>query len=36
MTRSSAQGIRTVLHPVTDLATLTDPDGDVLGLIQDR
>ena len=55
MTGSSTQGIKTVLHPVSDLAagasvkdsprdvgggrlvaTFTDPDGNVLGLIQDR
>ena len=54
MTGSSAQGIKTVLHPVSDLATakpvyaavlggggrlvatVTDPDGNVLGLLQDR
>jgi hypothetical protein len=30
MTDSSPQGIKTVLHPVTD------PDGNVLGLLQDR
>jgi hypothetical protein len=27
---STTQGIKTVLHPVTD------PDGNVLGLLQDR
>jgi hypothetical protein len=47
LTGSSTQGIRTVLHPVSDLATakvgggrlvatVTDPDGNVLGLLQDR
>ena len=69
MTGSTAQGIKTVLHPVSDLArakevyasllgvtaagatvkepvrdvgggrlvaTVTDPDGNVLGLLQDR
>ena len=70
MTGSSPQGIKTVLHPVSDLATakevyaallgvppqtdesyyvgfeefgggrlvatVTDPDGNVLGLLQDR
>jgi predicted enzyme related to lactoylglutathione lyase len=53
MSGSSTQGIRTVLHPVSDLAaakkepvrdvgggrlvaTVTDPDGNVLGLLQDR
>ena len=69
MTGSSTQGIKTVLHPVSDLATakavytallgvppeadssyyvgrdvgggrvvatFTDPDGNVLGLLQDR
>ena len=57
MAASSTQGIKTVLHPVSDLAkatgatvkesphdvgggrlvaTVTDPDGNVLGLIQDR
>jgi hypothetical protein len=52
MTGSSTQGIKTVLHPVSDLATakavyaacsasrlvatVTDPDGNVLGLLQDR
>jgi predicted enzyme related to lactoylglutathione lyase len=58
MTGSSTQGIKTVLHPVSDLAevtaagatvkepahdvgggrlvaTVTDPDGNVLGLLQD-
>ena len=61
-TGSSTQGIKTVLHPVSDLATakevyaagaivkepahdvgggrlvatVTDPDGNVLGLLQDR
>jgi predicted enzyme related to lactoylglutathione lyase len=53
MTGSSTQGIKTVLHPVSDLATakavyaaahdvgggrlvatVTDPDGNVLGLLQ--
>jgi predicted enzyme related to lactoylglutathione lyase len=51
---TSTQGIKTVLHPVSDLAaatvkqapqdvgggrlvaTFTDPDGNVLGLLQDR
>jgi hypothetical protein len=40
---TSMTGIRTVLHPVTDLdkatgrvvATFTDPDGNVLGLLED-
>jgi hypothetical protein len=32
----STQGIKTVLHPVSDLATAPDPDGNVLGLLQDR
>jgi len=60
MTGSSTQGIKTVLHPVSDpatakkvyaallgepahdvgrgrlVATVTDPDGNVLGLVQDR
>ncbi len=49
MTGSSTQGINTVLHPVSDLATAkavyaallgvppqTEPDGNVLGLLQDR
>jgi hypothetical protein len=59
MTGSSTQGIKTVLHPVSELATakavhaallgvppqtgggrlvatVADPDGNVLGLIQDR
>ena len=53
MTGSSTQGIKTVLHPVSDLATanvpdieaklaevtaaaVTDPDGNVLGLLQGR
>ncbi len=59
MTGSSTQGIKTVLHPVSDLATakavyaallgvppqtdesrlvatVTDPDGNVLELLQDR
>ena len=37
MTGSSTQGIKTVLHPVSDLAAaMTDPDGNVFGLLQDR
>jgi hypothetical protein len=38
MTGSSTQGIKTVLHPVSDpaTATVTDPDGNLLGLLQDR
>ena len=42
MTGSTTQGIKTVLHPVSDLTTaktvytVTDPDGNVLGLLQDR
>ena len=52
MTGSSTQGIKTVLHPVSDLAAAKavyaallgvppqtdepDPDGNVLGLLQDR
>jgi hypothetical protein len=53
MTGSPTQGVKTVLHPVSDLAaakkepahdvgggrlvaTVTDPDGNVLGLLQDR
>jgi hypothetical protein len=51
MTGSSTQGIKTALHPVSDLATakavrdvgggrlvaaVSDPDGNVLGLLQDR
>jgi hypothetical protein len=40
MTGSATQAIKTVLHPVSDggrlVATVTDPDGDVLGLLQDR
>ena len=36
MTDSSTQGIKTVLHPVSDLATVSDPDGNVVGLLQDR
>jgi hypothetical protein len=47
MTGSATEGIKTVLHPVTDkepardvgggrlVATVTDPDGNVLGLLQD-
>ena len=53
MTGASTQGIKTVLHPVSDLAgatvkeaprdvgagrlvaTVPDPDGNVLGLLQD-
>jgi hypothetical protein len=54
MSDSSVEGIKTVLHPVTEfaaatavkeaahdvggsrlVATFTDPDGDVLGLLQD-
>ena len=38
MSDSSTQGIKTMLHPVSDLTTakVTDPDGNVLGLLQDR
>jgi predicted enzyme related to lactoylglutathione lyase len=42
MTGSSTQGIKIVLHPAHDVgggrlvATVTDPDGNVLGLLQDR
>ena len=49
MASSSTEGIKTVLHPVSDLATAkavyaallsvapqTDPDGNVLGLLQGR
>jgi hypothetical protein len=53
MTATPTQGIKTVLHPVADLAaakpiyaallgggrlvaTVTDADGNVLGLLQDR
>ena len=53
MAGSSTQGIKTVLHPVSDagatvkepahddgggrlVATATDSDGNVLGLLQDR
>ena len=40
MTGSSTQGIKTVLpHDVGGgrlVATVTDPDGNVLGLLQDR
>jgi hypothetical protein len=41
MTESSTKGIKTALHQVSDLtaakavATFTDPDGNVLGLLQD-
>jgi hypothetical protein len=37
MTGSSTQGVKTMLHPVSDLATatVTDADGNVLGLLQD-
>jgi hypothetical protein len=47
VTGSSTQGIKTVLHPVSDLAaardvgggrpvaTVIDPGGNVLGLLQD-
>jgi hypothetical protein len=36
MTGSSTQGIKTVLHPVSDRATAkANPDGNVLGLLQD-
>jgi hypothetical protein len=38
MTSSSTERIKTVLHPVSDLATakaVYDPDGNVLGLLQD-
>jgi hypothetical protein len=41
MTGSSTQGIKTVLHPFSDVggdrpvATVTDLDGNVLGLLQD-
>jgi len=37
MTGSCTQGFKPVRHPVSDLsATVTDPDGNVLGLLQDR
>jgi hypothetical protein len=52
MTDSSTQGIKTMLHPVSDLAKAkpvyaallgmapqtdeSDPNGNVLGLLQDR
>jgi hypothetical protein len=46
MTATPAQGIKTVLHPVTGseyhvgggrlVATVTDPDGNVPGLLQGR
>ena len=38
MSRSATQGIQTALHPVSDLAAAkpVDPDGNVLGLLQDR
>jgi hypothetical protein len=38
MTGSPTQGIKTVLHPGGGrlVATVTDPDGNVLGLLQDR
>ena len=47
MTGSSTQGIKTVLHPVSDLAAAKEmyaallgvppqTDGNVLGLLQDR
>ncbi len=35
MTGSSTQGIKTVLHPVSDLATAKEVYA-VLGLLQDR
>jgi hypothetical protein len=37
MTGSPTEGVRTVLHPACDLATskAVDPDGNVLGLLQD-
>jgi hypothetical protein len=35
MTGSPTEGIKTVLHPVSDLEKATDPDGNVLGLLQD-
>ena len=44
MSGSSTQGVKTVLHPVSGYVgfetagqhTVTDPDGNVLGLIQGR
>ena len=42
MTASTSEGIKTVLHPLSDVgggrlvATVTDPDGNVLRLLQDR
>jgi hypothetical protein len=40
MTGSSTKGIKTVLHHDVGgghlVATVTDPDGNVLGLLQDR
>jgi hypothetical protein len=37
MTGSATGGIKTVLHPVSDLAAATAvPDGNVLGLLEDR
>ena len=42
MTSSPTEGIKTMLHPVSDVgggrlvATVTDTDGNVLGLLQDR
>jgi hypothetical protein len=46
MSGSPPQGIKTGLHPVDEpahdvgggrlVATVTDPDGNVLGLLQDR
>jgi hypothetical protein len=40
---TTTHAIKTVLHPVSDLATanevyaaVTDPDGNVLGVLQDR
>jgi hypothetical protein len=36
MTGSSTQGIKTVLHPVSDLATAKAAYTALLGLLQDR
>ena len=39
VTWSSTEGVRTMLHPVGGgrlVATVSDPDGNVLGLLQDR
>jgi hypothetical protein len=36
VTDSTTQGIKTVLHPVSDPEAANDPDGNLLGLLQDQ